>query len=198
MPAKKILLIPLGVIIAILIAFGAYSLGKSQSNSDNDTDSAAVDKSTTTPASKDSSSCPITLTSSESDTVGSWKTYKPTQGYSFKHPADWETTEQGDTSIILSSDTALFSFQFGTLDKDQESGFLIDARENITVDCVDTEKVSLRGQAPGGENFRRVVTQFTKNGKTYTALLTFRFVDDSTSNGLKEKYDLILKTLEFN
>ncbi len=84
------------------------------------------------------------------------------------------------------------------MDGDQESGFDVDSRENVSIACENTEKISLRGRPPGGENFRRVVSQFTKDGTKYTALLTFRFVDGVTSDDLLQSYDLVLKTIQFN
>lgn len=196
MPTKKILLIILGIFLVVILAFGAYSLSKNQK--DSETSSNAVDNSTTLPPTENSI-CSVKLTAEEKETISSWKIYvNSTDGYSFKHSADWEVIAQGDTSVILTNDAALFSFQFGTLDADQESGYLVESREDVVVACENTEKVSLAGQPPGGENFRRVITQFTKDGTNYTALLTFRFVDEPTSKKLKETYDLILKTIEFN
>ena len=193
MPSNRLPLIAI-VFVVLLLAFAGFFfwLGNSK-NIDTKTTDTEVKKS-----SMESSICSSTLTSPETNTVGSWKTYtNSTEGYSFKHPADWETAEQGATSIILSNNTALFSFQFGVVDE-PHGGMLELSREGVVAACENTEKVSLTGQPPGGENFRRVVTQINKNGKVFTALLTFRFVDDETSNGLKENYDLILKTIEFD
>ena len=197
MPTKKILLIILGIFLVVILAFGAYSLGKNQK--DSETSSGTVDNSSKTQQPTETSSCVVDLTTEESETISSWKTYtNSADGYSFKHPADWEVIAQGDTSVILTNDAALFSFQFGTLDADQGSGYSVESREGVEVACENTQKQSLTGQPPGGENFRRVLTLFTKDGTNYTALLTFRFVDEPTSKKLKETYDLILKTIEFN
>lgn len=88
-----------------------------------------MDNSTTTPSLKDSSSCYPSLTLSESDMVSSWRIYtNSADGYSFKHPADWGVIEQRDTSVILTNNAALFSFQFGLLDEDQLTGQLEKSR----------------------------------------------------------------------
>lgn len=147
---------------------------------------------------KDAITCASTLSTSEQTTVRSWKTHKNTKsGYTFKHPAGWSIKEENSSSVILSEDAALFSFQFGNLDEDQISGYKIESKDSVIVACVITEKTSLTGLPPGGENFRRVVTQFTKDGTTYTALITYRFVDSATADGLVKNYDLILKTIAF-
>ena len=147
---------------------------------------------------KNSTACTSKLTTSEQATVGSWRTYRSTNGrYTFKYPVGWSVKEENSDSVILSEDAALFSFQFGNLDEDQLSGYKIESKDSIIVDCKKTEKTSLTGLSPGGENFRRVVIQVTKGGTTYTALITYRFVDSPTSESLVKNYDLILKTIAF-
>lgn len=202
--SKKIILIILGVIIVILITLGAYSFGKYQSESEkvsgkvSDSKSDSNKKSDTTKPPAETSGCSAKLTGEEKETINSWKIYTSSEdGYTFKHPGGWNDVDEQFNSVIMTNDAALYSFQFGVLD--EPSGGLTElSREAVVVACENTQKVSLTGLPPGGENFRRVITQFTKNGKKYSAVLAFRHVDESTSNGLKEQYNLILKTIDFN
>jgi hypothetical protein len=100
----------------------------------------------------------------------------------------------------LTEDAALFSFQFGIIDTVNldSNGYEVESEEDITVACQKAKRTALTGLPPGGENFKRITTEFEKNSTTYLISITYRNVGASISGDLVEAYNLILKTVQFD
>jgi hypothetical protein len=147
------------------------------------------------------STCASTLTSADKLEISLWSAYEnSTHKVAFKYPQTWTASEENDDSVTLTDDDALFNFQFGiknTINLDN-NGYEVEKEENVTVACEEAAKTTLAGRSPGGENFNRINTEFTKNDTTYLALITYRYVGASISGDIVEAYDLILKTMELD
>lgn len=179
---KNIIIVIVGIAL-LLIGFAAgyyyYSVSKS------------VDSEKTT-------SCLSRLTAEDLAVTRLWTSFEnTTYNYTFNYPSDLVVQEENNNSVTLSSNTALFSLQFGTKDQIESDDFEVLSEENVRVACEKTKKVSLTGGPGGGENFRKISTQFTKDETIYVIVLTHRFVDEATSSDLIKSYGLLLKTVEF-
>ena len=147
------------------------------------------------------STCASTLASADKLEISFWTAYEnSTHKISFRYPQTWAVSEESNDSVTFTDDEALFNFQFGvknTINPDN-SGYEVEKEEKATVVCEEATKITLAGLPPGGENFNRITTEFTKNGTTYLALITYRYVGASISGDIVEAYNLILKTMELD
>ncbi len=149
----------------------------------------------------DSSDCASTLTSSDELEINLWNTYENSaHKVSFRYPQTWTASEGSDDSATFTDDEALLNFQFGVksiLSLDN-SGYEVEKEENVTIACEKATKTIMVGLPPGGENFNRISTEFTKGNTDYVVVVTYRYVGASISGDIVEAYNLILKTTEFD
>ncbi len=113
----------------------------------------------------DSSACASTLTSSDELEINLWNIYENSaHKMSFRYPQTWTASEESNDSATFTDDEALPNFQFGvksafSLDN---SGYEVEKEENVTIACEEATKTTMAGFPPGGENFNRISTEFTK------------------------------------
>ncbi|MCX6811666.1 MAG: PsbP-related protein [Candidatus Berkelbacteria bacterium] len=150
-------------------------------------------------SSPSASSCASTLTSTDKNNIGLWKTYTNSKyNYSFKYPQTWVAGDgSSNDEVILKDNEIIATFYFKAATLSIAGDYTLSKEEDVTVACVDTVKKSYSGNEPGGEDSRIMSTKFTKNGQEFDVELRYTDRGASIMGDIIEAYDLILKTVEF-
>jgi len=210
----KVLLIILAFVIVSGLGYGGYyfcSLAKNSESARDDLRSKNeslqkelsdaknalqnVEEKSLTEPTPGKSTCPSILASDEQSVVSNWKTYKnSSRNYSFKYPASWAISGQGD-EVLLSYAPAKISMSFrgGSKASVDLSSMNKEKTEQTIVDCQSATEVFY-----SSENSKTITTAFKKGGTSYMVMITYEDQGASVSNNLIASYNLILKTIAYN
>jgi cytoskeletal protein RodZ len=146
-----------------------------------------------------SSSCASTLTSSDKDSIGLWKTYTNSKyNYSFQYPETWVSgSGTSDDDVILKDNEIIATFEFKAATLSIAESYTLTQENSVKVACIDASRKNYSGNGPGGEDARIISTIFTKNGQEFNIKLGYTDRGASITGDLIDAYDLILKTVEF-